>query len=66
MTFGFVGSLLHDKGLKTLIDAHLLLQARGVVLKTLIAGTPDPYNSSTFAEEELTLYVTVRRLPKRN
>jgi len=62
VTFGFVGRLLHDKGLKTLIDAHLLLQARGVVLKTLIAGTPDPYNSSTFTEEELALYANIKGL----
>lgn len=62
VTFGFVGRLLHDKGLKTLIDAHLLLQARGVDLKTLIAGTPDPDNASSFTEEELSVYKNIEGL----
>jgi len=62
VTFGFVGRLLHDKGLKTLIDAHLLLQARGITLKTLIAGTPDPDNASSFTDEELALYANIEGL----
>ena len=62
VTFGFVGRLLHDKGLKTLIDAHLLLQARGMALKTLIAGTPDPDNVSSFTDQELALYANIEGL----
>src|SRR6516165_4180346 len=39
--FGFVGRLLHDKGIHTLITAHRLLRSRIPTAQLLIAGTPD-------------------------
>ena len=62
VTFGFVGRLLHDKGLKTLIDAHLLLQSTHKPFQTLIAGTPDPDNASSFTEQELSVYKNIEGL----
>jgi glycosyltransferase involved in cell wall biosynthesis len=51
-TFGFVGRLLDDKGIRTLIAAHCLLRARGLKTKLLIAGTPDPANPASVNEAE--------------
>jgi glycosyltransferase involved in cell wall biosynthesis len=52
ITFGFVGRLLDDKGIRTLIAAHRLLRQRGLDAQLFIAGTPDPANpvSVTAAE----------------
>jgi glycosyltransferase involved in cell wall biosynthesis len=52
--FGFVGRLLDDKGIRTLLAAHRLLRARGLDSRLSIAGTPDPANpaSVTAAEAE--------------
>jgi glycosyltransferase involved in cell wall biosynthesis len=51
-TFGFVGRLLDDKGIRTLIAAQRLLRARGSDSRLLIAGTPDPANPASIAEAE--------------
>jgi len=51
-TFGFVGRLLDDKGVRTLITAHRLLRARGLDARLLIAGTPDPANPASVTEAE--------------
>ncbi len=51
-TFGFVGRLLDDKGIRTLITAHRLLRARGLDIRLLIAGTPDPANPASVTEAE--------------
>jgi glycosyltransferase involved in cell wall biosynthesis len=51
-TFGFVGRLLDDKGVRTLVAAHRLLRARGLDTRLLIAGTPDPANPASVKEEE--------------
>ena len=51
-TFGFVGRLLDDKGIRTLIAAHQLLRARGADARLLIAGTPDPANPASVTEAE--------------
>jgi glycosyltransferase involved in cell wall biosynthesis len=51
-TFGFVGRLLDDKGVRTLIAAHRLLRARGSDARLLIAGTPDPANPASVTEAE--------------
>jgi glycosyltransferase involved in cell wall biosynthesis len=53
-TFGFVGRLLDDKGVRTLIAAHRLLRARGLDARLLIAGTPDPANPASVTQEEAT------------
>ncbi len=51
-TFGFVGRLLNDKGIHTLVAAHRLLRARGLATRLLIAGTPDPANPASVTEAE--------------
>jgi glycosyltransferase involved in cell wall biosynthesis len=38
VTIGFVGRLLHDKGVAALMEAHRLLQSRGRNFELLIAG----------------------------
>jgi glycosyltransferase involved in cell wall biosynthesis len=51
-TFGFVGRLLEDKGIRTLVAAHRLLRARIPDARLLIAGTPDPANPASVTEAE--------------
>ncbi len=51
-TFGFVGRLLDDKGVRTLIAAHRLLRARRSDARLLIAGTPDPANPASVTQAE--------------
>jgi glycosyltransferase involved in cell wall biosynthesis len=51
-TFGFVGRLLDDKGIRTLIAAHRLLRTRIPDARLLIAGTPDPANPASVTETE--------------
>jgi glycosyltransferase involved in cell wall biosynthesis len=45
----YVGRLLEDKGLRTLMDAHARLAERGQPLRLLIAGDPDPANPASIA-----------------
>jgi len=52
MTAGFVGRLLEDKGIRTLIAAHRLVRARGIDMRLLIAGIPDPANPASVSEDE--------------
>jgi glycosyltransferase involved in cell wall biosynthesis len=51
-TIAFVGRLLADKGIRTLIEAHRLLRRRGSDVELLIAGTPDPANPASVSEQE--------------
>jgi glycosyltransferase involved in cell wall biosynthesis len=53
ITIAFVGRLLEDKGIRTLIAAHRLLRASGSDMRLLIAGTPDPANPASVTEEEV-------------
>jgi glycosyltransferase involved in cell wall biosynthesis len=43
----YVGRLLEDKGLQTLMDAHAKLAEGGQPLRLLIAGDPDPANPAS-------------------
>lgn len=52
VTFGFVGRLLDDKGIRTLIAAHRLLRERNVNVRLLIAGLPDPANPASVTDAE--------------
>jgi glycosyltransferase involved in cell wall biosynthesis len=45
--YAYVGRMLEDKGVRTLIAAHRLLRARGNMLELVLAGLPDPENTST-------------------
>jgi glycosyltransferase involved in cell wall biosynthesis len=49
MTAGFVGRLLADKGVPTLVEAHALLARRGRPVVLLIAGEPDPANPASIS-----------------
>lgn len=49
-TAGFVGRLLDDKGVRPLVRAHELLAERGVAVRLLLAGTPDPSNPASIPE----------------
>jgi len=51
-TAAFVGRLLDDKGIHALIAAHRLLRAKGMNIRLLIAGTPDPANPTSVSETE--------------
>src|SRR5258707_9895780 len=53
VTVGFVARLLADKGVRSLIEAYRLLIARGVPVRLLVAGTPDPENPTSIPEEEV-------------
>jgi glycosyltransferase involved in cell wall biosynthesis len=52
-TIAFVGRLLADKGIRTLIEAHRLLRERGSKVELLIAGTPDPANPGSVSAQEV-------------
>lgn len=51
-TIAFVGRLLADKGIRSLIRAQHLLRQRGSAVELLIAGTPDPTNPTSIGERE--------------
>ena len=52
-TVGFVGRLLDDKGVRTLVRAHDILRERGLTVRTLLAGEPDPSNPASIPESVL-------------
>ncbi len=53
VTVAYVGRLLADKGLRSLIAAHRLLRARGLAIELLLAGTPDPENPTSIPIAEI-------------
>lgn len=53
VTLGYVGRLLEDKGLRSLIAAHDLMTRRGVAVKLLIAGQTDPANPASIPDAEI-------------
>ena len=52
-TIGFVGRLLDDKGVRTLVRAHEMLMERGLTVRTLLAGAPDPSNPASIPDHVL-------------
>lgn len=52
-SFGFVGRLLSDKGVETLVRAQEVLSERGMEVRVLLAGAPDPSNPASIADETL-------------
>jgi glycosyltransferase involved in cell wall biosynthesis len=53
MTAGFVGRLLDDKGIRTLIAAHEILRRRGRPVRLLLAGEPDRANPASIPPDEI-------------
>jgi glycosyltransferase involved in cell wall biosynthesis len=53
LTVAFVGRLIADKGVRSLIEAQRLLRARGSQVELLLAGTPDPGNPGSASSAEL-------------
>lgn len=51
-TAAFVGRLLDDKGIRTLVAAHRLLRAQRSDVQLLIAGVPDAANPASVTQEE--------------
>lgn len=49
----FVGRMLDDKGVRSLIAAHRLLRQRGMEIELLLAGTPDPENPTSIPASEI-------------
>lgn len=52
VTVGFAGRLLTAKGIRALVAAHRLLRGRGLDIRLLIAGDPDPANPDSVSPEE--------------
>ena len=53
VTAAFVGRLLDDKGVRSLIEAHAILARRGTPVRLLIAGDPDPANPVSIPPDEI-------------
>lgn len=53
VTAAYVGRMLEDKGVPVLVEAHRRLRARGVDLRLLLVGIPDPENPTTVPEPTL-------------
>jgi glycosyltransferase involved in cell wall biosynthesis len=58
LTIGFVGRLLDDKGVRTLVEAIEILKQRGRTIRLLLAGTPDPANPSSISDAEINRWRT--------
>lgn len=52
-TAAFVGRLLDDKGIRTLVEAHAILACCGNPVRLLIAGDPDPANPVSIPPQEI-------------
>ena len=53
VTVAYVGRMLEDKGVPTLVEAHRRVRERGVDLRLLLVGTPDPENPTSVTEATL-------------
>jgi len=53
ITAAFVGRLLDDKGVRTLIAAHEILRRQGRPVRLLLAGDPDPANPASISLAEI-------------
>ena len=61
-TIAFVGRLLDDKGVRMLVRAHELLNARGQSVQTLLAGEPDPANPASIPNRVLDTWRRIANL----
>ena len=56
VTVGFVGRLLADKGVRTLVSAHEILARQGRPVRLLIAGDSDPANPASIPLAEIEVW----------
>ena len=49
----FVGRMLEDKGVRTLVEAHKMLVDGGQPIRLVLAGLPDPANPASIKSSEL-------------
>jgi glycosyltransferase involved in cell wall biosynthesis len=60
ITAAFVGRLLDGKGVRTLVRAHEILIQRGIAIRLLLAGAPDPLNPTSIPDALLEAW---RKIP---
>ncbi len=53
VTFAFVGRMLDDKGVRTLMAAYRILREANASCALLLAGTPDPANPTSISQAEI-------------
>lgn len=53
LTVTYVGRLLADKGLRSLMAAHRIVRQRGHSINLSLAGTPDPQNATSIPQAEI-------------
>jgi glycosyltransferase involved in cell wall biosynthesis len=53
VTVVLASRMLWDKGLQEFVDAAALLRARGITLRMILVGKPDPSNPSAVPEQQL-------------
>jgi glycosyltransferase involved in cell wall biosynthesis len=53
VTVAFVGRMLDDKGVRTLMAAHRMLRASNISCELLLAGSPDPANPGSIPQAEI-------------
>ena len=53
ITYGFVGRLLTDKGIRALVAAHDIVRGQGMEANLIIAGKPDPANPASVTLQEV-------------
>jgi glycosyltransferase involved in cell wall biosynthesis len=56
----YAGRLLDQKGVRTLVRAHEILSERGLSIRLLLAGAPDPLNPTSIPEYLLDVW---RKIP---
>ena len=60
VTAAFVSRLLDGKGVRTLVRAHEILIGRGIAIRLLLAGAPDPLNPTSIPSDVLAAW---RKIP---
>jgi glycosyltransferase involved in cell wall biosynthesis len=53
VTVAFVGRMLANKGVRTLMEAQRILRASGIPCELLLAGAPDPANPTSIPQIEV-------------
>ena len=59
ITVGITSRMLDDKGIRPLVTAQSMLQARGLDIRLLLAGEPDPTNRSTLTDADMKAFAAM-------